>query len=86
MRYLIAILTAASASRARPDGVVGDKPAGNPRVTRQTSNWPIDSGSAPVSAPAPLGRPPGGQVDPDAATRISIARTDLTDPNLKTGV
>jgi hypothetical protein len=98
MRYLIAILAAADASRARRDAAdsdkrAGDKPAGDKRtsdkiagdknVARQTPNWPTDGGSAQV--PGPSGRTLGVQADPAAATRTSSPRTDASDPFPKTG-
>ena len=88
MRYLIAILAAAGASRARRDAAdsdkrASDKTAGDKNVARQTANWPTDCGSAPV--PGPLGRTLGVQADPAAATRASSPRTDASDPFPKTG-
>jgi hypothetical protein len=98
MRYLIEILAAAGASRARRDAAdsekrasdkrasdkrASDKTAGDKDVARQTANWPTDCGTAPV--PGPLGRTLGVQADPAAATRTSSPRTDASDPFPKTG-
>ncbi|HEX4142300.1 MAG TPA: hypothetical protein VHY91_02010 [Pirellulales bacterium] len=84
MRYLIEILTAASAAHARRDAAACDKTTGDKKVPRQSSNWPTDCGCAP--APTATQRVPGDPADSDPAARASSTRPDPSAANPNTGV